>query len=721
MSTWLEVPVSKLYKSCSTRNFPFKTTAEVTPVDTIIGQDRAEQAMEFGLRVKKPGYNIFLAGPTGSGKLTYALSVAREWAETEALPRDWCYVYNFSQPSQPMALDLPAGMGKEFVRDFHHLVSRLKAQITKAFESDEMEKEKRDLLTGVEARTDELFNQLSEVAKEKGFVLKKTNSGFISLPLLEGEEISEEAFEKLPEEVQDEIEARSEQVQAKATDIALAIRKIERQAQEQIKELEAKLIMDAIGHLIVELQTKYREYPRVGQLLTGIQKDILDNLEDFKQEEEDDAALALLSRKKHQDPYAKYVVNLLVDSSEASGAPVIYETNPTFANLIGRVEYENDLGALSTDLSQIKAGAIHKANGGYLILQCKDVITHPAAWEAMKRVLRNKEVRMENPGDTQGANVVATLQPEPVPVDMKVILTGSSELFQTLFHYDEDFEKLFKIKAEFDHEMDRSRLNIHKMTAFISSHCHREGLRHFTAKGVAKVIEYSSRLAEDQDKMTTCFNDIVQILYEADAWAEISASKLVTDEHVLKAMDGMVYRSNLWEEKLGEQMINGHIMIDVTGEKVGQVNGLTILDFGDYLFGKPSRITASTFVGEEGVINIERESHMSGRIHDKGLMILSGYLGAKYAQKVPMALCASLCFEQLYDGVDGDSASSTELYAILSSLTDSPIRQGLAVTGSVNQKGQIQPIGGVNQKIEGFFETCKTCGLTGDQGVLIPH
>ena len=721
MNRWPEVPVNKLYKACSPRSFSFKTTEEVAPIDTIIGQNRAQKAVEFGLRIKKQGYNIFLAGLTGTGKLTYAQAVVQELAKTQPLPRDWCYVYNFNRASQPKALSLPAGMGKEFCKDARELVSALKVEIPKAFEGDDIERQKREILQELEEGSEELFSELNAVAQEKGFVLKRTNTGFVSLPLVNGEPVSEEEFEKLDEATQLEIEERSAEVQDKATDIVCSIRKMEKQTQDKVRQLEAKIALCAVGHLIADVQAKYKEYPEVVQFLTGVQEDILNNLDDFKPEDEEEGALAILAKKKHQDPYAKYNVNLFVDSGEAEGAPVIYEPNPTFANLIGRVEYENDLGSLSTDQTQIKAGALHRANGGYLILQAKDVLAHPQAWEALKRVLRTKEVRIENPSDTQGANVIATLQPEPIPVDLKVILTGSSEVYQALYHYDEEFEKLFKIKAEFDDEMDRNRKNIQMMAAFISAHCYRDGLRHFTNTGVAKVIEYSSRLAEDQEKLSTCFNDIVEILYEADAWAEILSSKYITAEHVVKAVEEKDRRSNLWEEKLGEHLAKGYILLDTTGEKVGQVNGLTILDFGDYAFGKPTRITASTFVGEEGVINIERETRMSGKVHDKGLLILSGYLGAKFAQKTPLALAASLCFEQLYDGVDGDSASSTELYAILSSLSGLPVKQGLAVTGSVNQKGEIQPIGGVNQKIEGFFDTCKARGLTGDQGVLIPH
>lgn len=720
MIKWPEVPISKLYKSCNPRVFSFKTTEEVPPFDMIIGQTRAQKAVEFGLRITKQGYNIFMAGLTGTGKLTYAQAVVKSLAKNQPVPKDWCYVCDFTRDSRPKALSLPAGMGTKLVKDVRNLLSALKTEIPKAFEGDDLERQKREILQELEDQSEGLFTELNGLAKEKGFALKRTTTGFLSLPLIDGEAISEEKFEELDQAVQTDIENRSAEVQEKATEIIYAIRKLDKATQDKIRELEGKIALAAVGHLIADVEKKFKKFPEVVQFLKGVQTNIIENLDEFKPGEEEDASVSLLARKKHQDPYSRFEVNLIVDSSKAEGAPVIYEPNPTFSNLIGRVEYENELGALSTDHMQIKAGALHKANGGYLILQAKDVLNHPQAWEALKRVLRTREVRIENPTDTQGANVVATLQPEPVPVNLKVILTGSAEVYQTLYHYDEEFQKLFKVKAEFDHEMERNRENIQKMAAFISSHCHRENLRHFTNTGVAKVIEYSSRLAENQQRLSTCFNDIVEILYEADAWADIAGSRYVSGEHVIKALEEKEYRSNLWEEKLGEQFEEGQILLDINGEKVGQLNGLTILDFGDYSFGKPTRITASTFVGEEGVINIERETRMSGRIHDKGLLILSGYLGAKYAQKMPLALSASLCFEQLYDGVDGDSASSAELYALLSSLAGLPIKQGLAVTGSVSQKGEIQPIGGVNHKIEGFFYTCRARGLTGDQGVLIP-
>jgi len=411
---------------------------------------------------------------------------------------------------------------------------------------------------------------------------------------------------------------------------------------------------------------------------------------------------------------------LLVDSSEVQGAPVIYEPNPTFTNLIGRIEYQNELGVLSTDHTKIKAGALHRANGGYLILQVKDVLANPAAWEALKRVLRNGEIRIENPTDHQGVAVITTLQPEPIPLQVKVILTGSLEYYQLLHEYDEDFPKLFKIRAEFDEELVRNEENEKAMAGFIAAQCQKNGLKPFAPSGVGQIIEYSSRLAEHQEKLSARFNEIVEIIFEAEAWASLAGAARVEADHVRTAIREKIYRSNLYEEKLGELLAQGVILLDTSGSKVGQVNGLAVLDTGDYSFGKPSRITANTYLGEEGIINIEREVRLSGRIHDKGVLILSGYLGERYARRIPLCLSASLCFEQNYDGVDGDSASSAELYALLSSLANVPLRQDLAVTGSVNQKGEIQPIGGINEKIEGFYYTCKARGLTGTQGVIMP-
>lgn len=714
---------AELFNFCDPEELGFKSTFEIDPIDSIIGQIRAQRAIEFAFAMQQPGYNVYMAGLTGTGKLTYAQNFAKEWAKQVEQPNDWCYFFNFEKNSQPKAVSLPPGIGKAFKKDMEELIDSLREGLPKVFEGEESDNQKAEILEGLEVYSEELMSELNKVAEEMGFLLRRTSTGFISLPVIDGQTISEESFEELPEEKQLEIESNSALLQEKASEITSKIKKREKNAQKQIKELERKLALYVMGDLIWDLAHQYEEHEVIINYLKEVQEDIINNLEDYKttSSDDEDGLGALLGRRKGKDPYSRYQINLLVDNSQVVGAPVIFEPNPTFANLVGRVEYENELGTLSTDHRQIKAGSIHKANGGVLIVQAKDILAHSHAWEALKRVLRAGEVRIENPSDSQGATVIATLQPEPIQVKLKVVITGSLETYQILYSYDEEFQKLFKIKADFDDEMVRSKDNILKMASFIGGHCLRADLKHFSASGVAKVVEYSSRLAENQEKLSTCFNYIVEIIYEADAWARIAKADLVEAEHVERAIQEKIFRSNLYEEKLGEMINKGNLLITTEGMVEGQINGLTILDIGDYSFGKPNRITAATFVGEEGVINIERETRMTGRVHDKGLLVLSGYLGSTYAQDHVLSLSASLCFEQLYDGLDGDSASIAELFALLSSLSGKKIDQGIAVTGSLNQKGEVQPIGGVNEKIEGFFYTCLAQGLTGKQGVIIPH
>ncbi|GAW27758.1 Lon protease family protein [Carboxydocella sp. ULO1] len=719
----LKLTPRQLRRPCDASKLPFRDTTEVEPVGEVLGQQRAKQALEFGLKIRRPGYNIFVAGETGTGKLTYTRKVIEGQAAQEPRPQDWCYVYNFKKPSQPRAISLPAGLGKQFVRDMEDMVNSLKKEVPKAFDSENSQKKKTLLWQQFEQESELLYQQLEKMANQKGFSLHRTSEGFVSVPLLNGEPLTEEEYNKLDPGTRRDLEKDSSYLQEKLVEMVSKLKKLEKKYQQKEKQLEGQMALLAIGHLLADLKDKYRQYHQVVEYIKGIQEDIINNLESFKEPEKDEVGeqLAfLLGAKKGEDPYEKYKVNLLVDSSEVKGAPVVYEPNPTFTNLIGRIEYQNELGVLSTDHTKIKAGALHRANGGYLILQVKDVLANPAAWEALKRVLRNGEIRIENPTDHQGVAVITTLQPEPIPVQVKVVLTGSLEYYQLLHEYDEDFPKLFKIRAEFDDELVRSEENERAMAGFIAAQCQRNDLKPFAASGVARIIEYSSRLAEHQDKLSARFNEIVEIIFEAEAWATLAGAERVEAEHVETAIKEKVYRSNLYEEKLGELLAQGVILLDTSGSKVGQINGLAVLDTGDYSFGKPSRITANTYLGEEGIINIEREVRLSGRIHDKGVMILAGYLGARYAHRVPLCLSASLCFEQNYDGVDGDSASAAELYALLSSLANVPLRQDLAVTGSVNQKGEIQPIGGINEKIEGFYYTCKARGLTGTQGVIMP-
>lgn len=724
MPTMKELPYYMLKNECNPKMFSFKSTEEIDPLEEIIGQDRAAKALEFGLKINIRGYNIYMSGMTGTGKTSYAKAHIQKLAATEKIPDDWCYVHNFDKPNQPNAINLPAGIGKVFQKDMDEFIKILKMEISKAFESEDYAQEKSSIIKEFQNRRIELIERLNEDAEKQGFKVKSTNAGIYFLPIVEGKTLSEQEYEQLNDDIKNEITEKSNIVQIETIEIIRKIKNIEKEAEEKVTEWENKIALFAVGMHINDLKEKYNEYEKLANYLDRVQDDILSNLDDFREEEvtEDQQQVVIPWVKKNtESPTDKYKVNLLVDNSELTGAPVIVDFNPTYYNLLGKLEYANEFGAVSTDFTLIKGGIFHHANGGYLILQAKDVISNVQSWEALKRVLKTKEIIVENINEQRGVAVVSTLKPEPIPLNIKVILVGSDSLYHALYEYDEEFRKLFKIKSDFDDEMDRNEDDIAKLAQFISSFCRKEQTLHFDPTGVAKVVEYSSRLVEDQNKLSTRFNDIVEILCESCAWAEIEGAKLVSHHHVKKAVKEKNYRSDKYDKKLLELLEDGTIMIDTDGKVVGQINGLSILDMGDYAFGKPSRITANTYIGESGIVNIEREIEMSGTSHTKGVLILSGYIGQKYAQEIPLSLSGSLCFEQLYSGVDGDSASSAELYAILSSLSEVPINQCFAVTGSVNQKGEIQPIGGATNKVEGFFELCKKRGLTGEHGVLIPH
>ncbi|HOB86568.1 MAG TPA: ATP-binding protein [Bacillota bacterium] len=718
---WEELTPEELKYKLDPQQLPFETTAEVPPLEGMIGQERAERAMEFGLRIKRPGYNIFMTGLTGTGKTSYAQTIVKKISAEEPVPDDWFYVYNFENPGEPMALRLPAGMGSVFCREMEELLEDIKQTIPKAFDGEDYERQKAFYVKQFQETRAGLLEELNQVAREQGFTLKRTSSGFITVPLVNGEPISEENYAQLEQSVKEELEQKSSELQLKAMEIMRRIQKAEKQLKEKFKNLQQEIGLMAIGHLFNDLMEKYDQFEPVKNYLKAVQEDILSNLSEFMvDEEEAQNPFFWLRRQNVEQAEIRYKVNLVVDNRETCGSPVIYETNPSYYNLIGRVEYENRLGMIVTDLTMIKGGAIHRANCGYLILQARDVLSSPQSWEALKRVLKTREIRIENIGEQYGLMAMSTLRPQPIPANLKVIMIGSPLIYQLLYHYDEDFRKLFKVKADFDSEMDRNQDNIYRMAGFISTHCQQENLRHFHREAVARVVEFSARLAERQDKMSTRFNEVVELLYEADAWAERDGSDIVKAEHVDKALEEKIYRCKKYEQKISEAVERGLILLDVEGEKIGQINGLSVIDLGDYQFGRVSRITANTFLGRRGIINIERESQLSGKIHDKGVLILSGYLGMRYGQQVPINLSASLCFEQSYQGVEGDSASAAELFCLLSSLAGVPLKQSLAVTGSVNQKGEIQPVGGVNQKIEGFYNACKVKGLTGDQGVIIP-
>lgn len=724
MNKFYELPFDKLKKICNPDELSFNTTEELEPLEGTIAQERAVKALEFGLRIRTKGYNIYLSGVTGSGKTSYAHNYIKGIAASQKVPDDWCYVYNFENPSQPIALSLPAGTGKAFSKDMDEFIDVMQVEIAKAFDSEDYEKEKQNIIKEFQSRRSVLLDKLSEDAEKQGFKVKATGSGIYFLPVIEGKPITEQEYNNLDEEVKAQIDEKSSVMQVETMEIIRKIKHIEKEAETKINNWENRIALFAVGVHINDLKEKYKEYAKVIKYLESVQDDILNNLDDFrKTEEEAEEAEEVPQwvRKASGPDIDKYKVNVIVDNSELKGAPVIIDYNPTYYNLLGRIEYENEMGTMTTDFTKIKGGLFHHANGGYLILQVKDILGNVQAWEALKRALRTKQIVIENMKEQMGLVVMSTLKPEPIPIDIKIILVGSGYLYQLLHEYDEDFKKLFKIKCDFDDEMERTPENIYSLSRFISAFCKREKANPFDKSAVAKIVEYCSMLVENQDKVTSKFNDIAEILCESNAWAELEGAGVVTENHVKKAISEKIYRSNRYDEHLQELLADGTIMIDTEGNKVGQINGLSILDVGDYSFGKPSRITATTYIGKSGIVNIEREIEMSGSSHSKGVLILSGYIGEKYAQEYPLSLSASICFEQLYNGVDGDSASSTELYAILSSLSEVPIKQSIAVTGSVNQKGEIQPIGGATQKIEGFFELCKLRGLTGEHGVIIPH
>jgi len=713
-----------LTAKCDPNVFGFHNTSEISPLSGgVIGQERAVKAMDFGLKVKQAGYNLFLTGPAGTGKTTYAETKVKEVAEKEKTPGDLCYVYNFEQPDHPLSLELKSGQGPIFKSDMEELIQDLKSEIKSRFDSDDYEERRNLIIRKYDAQMSDLWYSMENMAKERGFSIQKTTTGIFTVPTdEEGKPMPKEDFLKLPEEVQKEINARAQEVQAEVNDILRKLRHVEKLMRSELKKLEREIGLYAAGYLINLMKDKYREFPKVVNYLDQVLEDVIENLDDFRMEgeEEGQSSADSIHREQRNQKFKRYEVNVLVDNGKTRGAPVIIERNPTYYNLMGRVEHKSTFGTMVTDFTLIKPGAVHLANGGYLIIQAADILANPGAWQALKRTLKTQKAWIENLGEQYSAVALATLKPEPINVKLKVILIGSAFLYHLLYAYDEDFKKLFKVRVDFDYEMKREENRLMDYAAFVCRYCSENNLRHLEAPAMAKIIEYSSRLASNQEKLSARFHKITELLVEANYWAEQNGSEYISKADVAKALEEKVFRSNMLEEKIQEEIAEGSIILNVDGEAVGQVNGLAVLQMGDYTFGKPSRITARVHLGQRGIINIERETEMSGPIHSKGVLILSGFLAGRYAKDKPLSLTASITFEQLYDGVEGDSASSAELYALLSELSGVPINQGIAVTGSVNQFGEIQPIGGVNEKIEGFYLTCRLKGLTGRQGVIIP-
>ena len=737
-----KVPVDKLKSECSIcgdLNF-CQTSKDVSLLEGVIGQDRAVKSMEFGLAMKASGYNIFVLGPQGTGKTTYAQTVVSKAASKCDVPDDWCYINNFSEWDKPLAISLPAGQGKVFQKDMEKLITNLVVYIPKAFEGSNFQQQKDDIIQKTNKQMTEILRDIDKIARNAGFGIQQAAQRILLIPLVENRQITQEEFNKLTEEEREIIDEKRNKTAKEIDDKIKDGQMVQRLAEEKAIEIQKQTAKETAEPFIEQLKEKYKDFSQIVDYLDKVLKDAAENHVIFSSVrhslneniitklQDDSGSLdgeeknifeKAASAQDSKDPFTRYKVNLFINNENTKGAPVITESSPYYYNLFGKIEYKSHMMSTMTDFTMIKPGAIHKANGGYLILQAKDLLMDPFAWGALKKALKYKEALVENIGEQSRYVPTVTLKPQPIPLNVKIILIGSYYFYQFLAA-DEDFRKLFKVNVDFDVEMDRTQENIQNYVSFIASMCENENLKHFNCQGLAKVVEYGSRLSDNQNKLSTRFNIVSEIVYEASALAEADNSEYVEGKHVQQAIKNKKYRSNRIEEKMQEQIFNKKVLIDTEGAVVGQVNGLSVMGVSDYSFGLPSRITARTYTGKEGIINIERETKMSGNIHSKGVLTLNGYLGGKFAQEKPLGLTAQITFEQLYGGVEGDSASSAELYAILSSLSDIPIKQNLAVTGSVNQMGEIQPIGGVNEKIEGFFDICSLKGLTGDQGVIIP-
>ena len=717
-----ELSYRDLKMVCDQKMFKFETTKELEPINDGIGQERGIKALEFGISVDVKGYNLYIEGPSGVGKTMYTKNYLDSISSKKKVPNDWCYIYNFQNPNEPIAVSLPAGQGKEFKESMEGFIKEVKKDIKKTFNADDFEKEKALIKKEFEEKREVVLTKLNEDSQKHGFQVKSAQNGIYMMPVVEGKVIQEEEFDKLDEEIKKQYEEKSVIVQQQIMDAISVIKQIERQSDKKVSEWQSNVALLTVNAHINYIKSKYKRNKKITQFLNDVKQDVLKNVSYFLEEDKapNPQQMQQGPAQRKQDPCLNYRVNLFIDNSDKEGCPVVMDSNYSFQNLFGKLEYENYYGSLKTDFTMLKPGLMHKANGGYIIFQAKDLLANGMCYEELKRVLRIKELSIDNTMEQRSSMAMISLKPEPIPLDLKVILIGNSNIYHTLLSIDSDFRKLFKIKVEFEETAPINEENVNKLARFVHTFCEQEELPPLDRTAMARIVEYASRLAGDNDKLSTRFTDIAQVVGEAGTWAKLSKNKIVTEDIVNKALAERVERIKKYDARYIEMIKENTLLINTTGSCVGELNGLTVLTIGDYTFGKPAKITVNTYTGKQGVVNIEREVEMSGSTHTKGVYILSGYLGELFAQDIPLCLTASICFEQLYNGVDGDSASSTELYGLLSSLSGIPIKQSIAVTGSVNQKGQIQPIGGVNEKIEGFFQICKMRGLDGSHGVMIP-
>lgn len=724
MSAPPALPPEALYQPCEVSRFKFASTDELEDLTGFVGQDRALRAIEFGTSINRQGFNLFLLGPAGMGKFSAARTYLQKRAPAESTPEDWCYVNNFEHPERPHALRLPAGRGISLRQDMSHLLEDLRSAIPSAFQTESYADRKRAIEQEVKEKQQKRFEEVERLANEKGIAVLRTHVGVALAPLREGKVLGPEDFEQLPEEDRKNIDAAIGELHEPVHAVLRQIPKLEQEGREKIRKLNDEVTDFAVGHLIDEVRKKYSDFPAVVDFLNKVQQDITENVDEFRSHEEHplEALIRVTSSHRTRGPafFERYQVNLLVDHSAQHGAPVVYEDHPTYQNIVGQIEYISHLGAVSTDFNLIRPGALHRANGGYLILDAFKVLLQPYAWEALKRSLKSSQIRIESVGQMLGLISTVSLEPQPIPLRTKVILVGERLLYYLLCSLDSEFNDLFKVAADFEERMDRNPETDLLYARLIATIARQEKLLSFDPESVGRIVEQCSRFAEDSQKVLTHQRTLSDLLRESDYWARDAGRAIVLRDDVEHAIDSQIYRADRLRQRLLEETVRGTVMIDTEGERVGQVNGISVTELGNFAFGYPTRITARVRLGKGEVIDIEREVELSGPIHAKGVLILSGFLGARYASDHPLSLSASLVFEQSYGTIEGDSASLAELYALLSALSGLPIRQSIAVTGSFNQHGQVQPIGGVNEKIEGFFDLCKARAGASRHGVVIP-
>jgi lon-related putative ATP-dependent protease len=708
----------QLYQPCDLEQFGFETTAELEDLAEIIGQMRAMEAVRFGAGIRREGYNLFVLGPAGMGKRSMVQQVLEQRARKENPPSDWCYLNNFAQPHQPQALRLPPGRGAELRRHMAQLVEELRTTIPALFESDDYRTRIEAIHEEFNQRREQLFKELGEEAEKQEIMLLRTPESFAFAPTRNHEVIPPAEYETLPEEEKKRVETIISGLQDKLEKALRQLPQWRREQHERIKQLDRETTLSTVGHLVNELRGTYADLPEVLKYLDLVQQDMVDNADDFRKQEES-ATIAGLNIITRQD-FHRYQVNALVTNGTSPGSPIVSEDNPTYSNLVGRVEHIAHLGALVTDFTLIKPGALHRANGGYLLLDVRKVLMQPFAWEALKRALQSREIHIESLGQMYSLVSTVSLEPEPIPLDTKIILFGDRLLYYLLQEYDPEFDELFKVAADSEDRIERTPDANLLYARLISTLTRKEGLQPFDRGAVGRIIEHSARLAGDAQRLSTHMRSVADLLREADFWAHEAGHAVVDSAAVQQAIDTRIHRLDRLRARLYEEILRDTLVIATEGAVAGQVNGLSVIELGEFAFAVPTRITATTRYGDGDMVNIEREVKLSGAIHSKGVLILSSFLAARYARKQPLAFSASLVFEQSYGFVEGDSASLAELCALLSNLADTPIKQSLAVTGSVNQSGQVQAIGGVNEKIEGFFDICAARGLSDEQGVLIP-